>query len=523
MPKPLSHYTTTHKLGMSNIQKFGMDVHWPVFPISAIIILAFIVGVLVEPKVSQVLFNDTKDWIINEFHWVFMLGVNAFLILFLLLGLTPLGSIKIGGAEAEPEFSLISWFSMLFAAGMGIGLMFWSVAEPVAYFTNWYGTPFNVEAKTPEAYELAFAASIYHWGFHAWSVYGVVALSLAFFSYNKGLPLTIRSAFYPLLGNRIWGWPGHVIDILAVLATIFGLATSLGFGAKQVASGVAYLFEFQGGIALQVGVIAVVTILAIISVVRGLDGGVKVLSNLNLIIASLLFAFVVIVGNPLVVLGHFYELVVGYFKNILPLSNMVGREDQTFYKEWTIFYWAWWVAWSPFVGSFIARVSKGRTIRTFVIAVFCVPVLITALWMAAFGGLALDQINQGVGDLANGMSEASMATFQMLSQLPLASITTVIGIILVMVFFITSSDSGSLVIDSITSGGHLNAPVVQRIFWATLQGGIAAALLFGGGTNALDALQTASIITGLPFVMVLMCMMFALCKGLVQEYKRLDA
>jgi len=402
---------------------------------------------------------------------------------------------------------------------MGIGLMFWSVAEPVAYFTDWYGTPLGVAPHTEDAAAMAMGATLYHWGFHPWAIYGVVALSLAFFTYNKEMPLTIRSAFYPLLGERVWGWPGHVIDTLAVLATIFGLATSLGLGAKQASSGLHFLFDTPDALNVQIGIIIGVTLVAIISVIRGIEGGVKLLSNINMGIAFLLLTFVFIAGSTIELLGWMFTAAGSYIENIVPLSNWVNRDDQTWFHGWTVFYWAWWISWSPFVGMFIARISKGRTVREFMIAVLLIPSLVTVVWMGVFGGSAMEQAQNNVGELANGISSVSLSMFHMLDELPFTAITSFLAIVLVLVFFVTSSDSGSLVIDSITAGGKIDAPVPQRVFWASMEGLIAGALLFGGGKQALDALQAGAISTGLPFTVVLLLMCVSLYKALHHEKK----
>ena len=360
---------------------------------------------------------------------------------------------------------------------------------------------------------------MFHWGLHPWAIYAVVGLSLAFFSYSKKLPLTMRSVFYPILKDRVWGWPGHIIDILAVFATIFGLATSLGLGAQQVASGLNFLFDISKGVETQILIIASITTVAIISVVRGLEGGVKVLSNFNIILAIILVLFIIIVGPTMNILTGVGTTLTDYASNIFALSNPVGREDSDWYHGWTVFYWAWWIAWSPFVGMFIARISKGRTVREFLIAVLLIPTIVTAIWMSTFGLTALDQVINNVGALAGGISDKSLAMFQMLENLPLSSITSFLAIFLVIIFFVTSSDSGSLVIDSITAGGKLDAPVGQRIFWATIEGLVAIALLYAGGTEALNALQAGSIATALPFTLVLLVMCYSLYIGLRKELK----
>lgn len=512
-------YETDYTVGQDNIRRWGMDIHNPVFIASALLVLFFVIGTLLFPADAKGLFDGAKGWSIDNFDWLFIVSGNIFVLFCLSLIILPVGGIRLGGADAKPEHSLFSWFAMLFAAGMGIGLMFWSVAEPTAYYTGWYGTPLNVDANTPEAASRAMGATMFHWGLHPWAIYGVVGLSLAFFAYNKDLPLTIRSAFYPILQDRCWGWFGHVIDVVAVLATIFGLATSLGFGAQQAASGLHFLFGFTAGIQLQIIIIVCVTAVAVVSVVRGLDGGVKVLSNLNMLLALLLLLFVIVLGQGLGFFSGIASTSSSYLSNLIPLSSWIGREDDTFYHGWTVFYWAWWISWSPFVGMFIARISKGRTIRQFVSAVLLVPTVVTIVWMTAFGDTALQQVEAGVGPLSNGISNVSLALFQMLENLPLTSITSFCGIVLVLVFFVTSSDSGSLVIDGITAGGKLDAPVPQRIFWATMEGIIAIALLVGGGADALGALRAAAITVGLPFTLVLLAMCVMLYLGLHHEKK----
>ncbi len=510
-------YDTDYTIGQDNIRRWGMDIHNLVFDISAIITTLFVAGTLLFPGNAKSIFDSVKGWSINHFDWLFVVAGNIFVLFCLLLILLPVGNIRLGGPDAKPEYSLISWFGMLFAAGMGIGLMYFSVAEPIAYYTGWYGTPLNVQAFSADAVHKAMGATMFHWGLHPWAIYALVGLSLAFFAYNKNLPLTIRSAFYPLLRDHCWGWFGNVIDIVAVLATLFGLATSLGFGAQQAAGGLQFLFGFSSGVTLQIIIIVCVTAVALVSVVRGLDGGVKILSNINMLLALLLMLFVIFVAQGFSFFGEMLSTATDYFTNLVSLSNWIGREDQTFYHGWTVFYWAWWISWSPFVGMFIARISKGRTIRQFIAAVLLVPTVVTVAWMTAFGGSALQQVQNGVGELAHGITDTSLALFQMLEILPMPLISSFLGIVLVLVFFVTSSDSGSLVIDSITAGGKVDSPVRQRVFWVSMEGVIAIALLVGGGADALGALQAAAISVGLPFTLVLLAMCVTLYMGLQHE------
>lgn len=509
---------TDYTIGQDNVKKWGFDIHNPVFGASAGLIILFLVALLVvDPATAKSALDGTKWKIIGSFDTLFIWSGNIFLIFCIALVVSPYGKIRIGGAEAKPDHSTLSWVAMLFAAGMGIGLMFWGVAEPVAYFTGWYETPLGVEAYSEAAKKAALGATMFHWGLHPWAIYAVVALSMAFFAFNKGLPLSIRSVFYPLLGDRTWGWFGHFIDILAVIATLFGLATSLGLGAQQAASGLSHVFGFDATIYLQLGIIVFVTSLAVVSVVRGIDGGVKVLSNINLLAAFALLVLVIVAGIS-IFFDSLMLALTGYIETMLPLSNPHGREDEAWMQGWTVFYWAWWISWSPCVGMFIARVSKGRTIRQFLIAVILIPTLITLFWMSAFGGLAIDQVVNKVGELGqNGLSDITLSLFYAYEALPMSSVLSVLSIILIMVFFITSSDSASLVIDSITSGGKIDAPVPQRIFWASIEGAIAAVLLWVGGTEAVQALQAGVISTGLPFTIILLIMCISLLMGLKTE------
>lgn len=521
---------TDYEIGQHNVTTrwvLEFDFHQKVFTISALSIVAFTIVTLVFQAEAEPLFTGLRDWLTSKLDWFFLLAGNIFVLLCLGIVLSPLGRIRLGGPDATPDFGYIGWFAMLFAAGMGIGLMFYGVSEPLSHYSSSIGgvvvdpsgvrtdwAPLDGAVGNPaEAARLGMAATIFHWGLHPWAIYAVVALSLALFAYNKGLPLTLRSCFYPIFGERIWGWPGHIVDILAILATIFGLATSLGIGAQQAAAGLDYLFGFGQSNSRLVLLIVVISGIAIFSVVRGLEGGVKLLSEINMGLAAALLVFVVALGPTAKILSGFFGNLVAYLEYLPALSNPVGREDANFASGWTAFYWAWWISWSPFVGMFIARVSRGRTVREFLIAVLIVPSLLSVLWMTAMGGTAIDQV---VDKGFSGVQEAilPLQLFVMLDQMPLAAITSLVGIVLVVVFFVTSSDSGSLVIDTIAAGGKTNAPVVQRIFWAVFQGLLAIALLLGGG---LAALQAMAVSAGLPFTLVLLAACYAVLRGLMNE------
>ena len=521
---------TDYQIGQDNILikvgPFGLDIHNRVFLISALVVVLFVVLTISFQQQAEPVFSSMRSWLTSNLDWFFISAANIFVLLCLGLIISPLGKVRLGGTEATPDFSYGGWFSMLFAAGMGIGLMFYGVSEPLSHFSSAYGgvavtdgvrtdwAPLAGAAGDALAAErLGMAATIYHWALHPWAIYAILALGLALFSFNKGLPLTIRSVFYPLLGERIWGWPGHVIDILAVFATLFGLATSLGLGASQASAGLHYLFDWPQGNTTQILLVIGITAIALTSVLAGLEAGVKRLSEINMLLAALLLLFVIIVGPTLAIASGFVANLAAYLQHLPALANPLGREDVNFSQGWTAFYWAWWISWSPFVGMFIARVSRGRTVREFLISVLLIPSLACVLWMTVFGGTAISQLVQQGYEVA-ASAELPLQLFAMLDVLPLAQISSFIAIILVVVFFVTSSDSGSLVIDTIAAGGKVDAPTPQRVFWCTFEGLVAIALILGGG---LVALQAMAVSTGFPFTLVLLAACVAVVKGLMSE------
>ena len=523
---------TDYTIGRDNIEgslgPFGFDIHNPVFAISALTVIAFVIFTLALPEAASATFSWLFSAVTQGFDWVFLGAANVFVIVCLVLIFTRHGSVRLGGCDATPDFSYIGWFSMLFAAGMGIGLMFYGVSEPLSHFSSSIGgttagpdgvrtdwAPLGAAAgDEAEAIRLGMAATIFHWGLHPWAIYAVVGLSLALFSYNKGLPLTMRSAFYPIFGERIWGWPGHIIDILAVFATLFGLATSLGLGAAQANAGLNKLFDIPIGPIPEVLLIIGITAIALFSVLRGLEAGVKLLSEINMGLAFLLLIFVLLAGPTLLLLTRSADFLLAYVEYLPALSNPFGREDVNYMQGWTSFYWAWWISWSPFVGMFIARVSRGRTVREFLICVLLIPSMVCVIWMSIFGGTAITQVVRD-GYTAAQEADLPLQLFSMLDVLPLASITSVIGIVLVIVFFVTSSDSGSLVIDTIAAGGKVDAPVPQRVFWCVFEGIVAIVLLLSAG--GLQSLQSMVISTGLPFTIVLLVMCISIWRGLASE------
>lgn len=523
--KKYSIDSTDYQVGQDNVNKWGMDVHNTVFTASAGLSILFIVTLLaLSPADAKAAIDSIKAAVLSNFDFLFMWGANILLLFSIAVAFSPLGKIRLGGSKAKTEYSTMSWIAMLFAAGMGIGLIFWGVAEPTAFFTDWYGTPLNADAYTAEGREVALGATVFHWGLHAWAIYGMTALCLAYFVYNKGLPLSMRSVFYPLLGDRVWGRIGDVIDVMTVLVTLFGLATSLGLGGTQAASGISHVFGLENSLYLQQFIIVLIMGLAIISVIRGMDGGVKLLSNLNMIIAFVFLGFIAVL-NFTTVLDSVATAVTGYVKNILPLSQTSGREDTTWLHGWTVFYWAWWVAYAPFFGMFVARISKGRTVREFLVCVMVIPTLVTTAWMSVFGGVAIQQIMDKVGllGLEQGITNVSLSLFYMLDAYPIGNILSVIAVALIIVFFVTTLDSGSIVIDSMTAGGKLEVPIKQKVIWAVISGVIAMVMLWIGGTQSIQALQSITIIAALPFTVILLLGCVSLLKGLLTEVEQPEA
>lgn len=522
-PPEVLEYDTEYEIGQDNVEVMGLDIHNPVFFLSAGIVLVFSVLTLIFPLATGQLLNDLKSSTLHTFDWLFAATPVLLLVFAFALSVSPLGRIRLGGQDATPEFNIGSWVAMLFAAGVGVGFMFWGAAEPLAYYTDWFGTPLDVEGHTPEAERLAFSATLFHWGLAPWAIYAVAGLALGFFAHNKGLPLSIRSAFYPLLGDRVWSWPGHVIDLFAVVSTVFGLATTIGLGATQAANGIAYILGWTPSIWLQILLICSMTGLAVISVLRGMDGGVKLLSDINMGVAFAILLFVIIAGPTVLIFTGMGENLLSYILDTPALTQWWDREaDIGWFYDWTIFYWAWWISWAPFVGMFIARISKGRTIREYFSVVLFVPFTICVIWFSAFGETAILQHDQGMGDLAEGVSNSSIVLFQMLANMPFATITSCAAIFLLVVFIVTSADSGALVVDTITSGGKTDAPVSQRVFWACSLGLTATALLYGGGEDALSALQAGTITAALPFTIILLLTCVSLYLGMLDEHKKIQ-
>lgn len=486
----------------------------PVFYGSAVLILALVLYSVIFPAHAQGLFGQVQAWIIANLSWLYILAVAIILLTVVIVALSRYGDIKLGPDHSEPDYSSLTWFAMLFSAGMGIGLMFFGVAEPVMHFIS----PPTGEGGTVDAAREAMKITFFHWGLHAWAIYAIVAMILAYFAYRHGLPLTLRSALYPLIGERIYGPAGHAVDIFAIIGTVLGVATSLGLGVTQINTGLNHLYGVPISVPVQIGLIIGTTALATLSVVSGLDKGVRRLSELNLSLAVLLMLLVLIAGPTVFILQTFVQNTGNYLSQIVTATfNLYAYEPNDWIGGWTLFYWGWWLAWSPFVGLFIARISRGRTIREFVTGVLLVPTAFTLLWMTIFGDTAIHMILwEHVTSLGEAIDrDSSLALFAFLEHFPFASVLSLVAIIMVVVFFVTSADSGALVVDMLASGGQEGTPVWQRIFWASSMGVVAIALLLADG---LTALQTATIASALPFILALLCSMWGLLKAL-----RLDA
>ncbi|MDN3446720.1 MULTISPECIES: BCCT family transporter [unclassified Psychrobacter] len=489
----------------------------PVFITSSLLIVGFIIFGAFFTETAGAVFSFLQNFITDKFGWLFIILVNTALALCIYLAMSRYGDIRLGNQTERPQYNLFSWIGMLFSAGIGIGLVYWGTAEPLYHFM----APPMGDAETVEAAKQAMNISFMHWGLHAWAIYTIVALSLAYFHFRRGLPLSIRSTLYPLLGKKIYGRWGHTVDILAVFGTMFGVVTSLGLGVMQINSGLEKLFGTPNSLTVQFGLIAFITALAAASVLMGLDKGIKRLSDINIGFTIVLLAFMVILGPTLFIFDSFIENIGNYLTVIVPLGTWGESYSGTDWQSsWTIFYWAWWVSWAPFVGIFIARISRGRTIREFTLGVLLIPMLILFFWFTTFGGVAVHmELASALSGVSPGLVEAvqadsGSAIFKLVEYYPLAKPITLLIVVMIMLWFVTSSDSASFVIDMLTAGGDTNPPKIQRLFWATTEGVIAAILLAAGG---LSALQAAAIVAGLPFALVVFVMMYALLRGLSRD------
>ena len=496
------------------VEKFGPfpRVNRPVFIASALLIVGCIIFGSLFGELAGEVFNQLQSFITHRFRWLFIILMNVTVVFSLYIALSRYGDIRLGHQTEHPEYSLLSWFGMLFSAGIGIGLLYWGTAEPLYHFMS----PPMGQAETVEAAKQAMSISFLHWGIHAWALYCVVALSLAYFHYRRGLPLSIRSVLYPLIGQKIYGKWGHVVDTLAVFGTMFGVVTSLGLGAMQINAGFSNVFGIPNNVPVQLCLIAIITAMATLSVMMGLDKGIKRLSDINIVLTVLLLGFMLFFGPTQFIIDSFIENIGNYVSQLIPLGFWSEAYSNTDWQaNWTIFYWAWWVSWSPFVGIFVARISRGRTIREFIFGVLFIPMLLLFFWFTTFGGSAVHMELMGNYGLIEAVkADYGSAIFKLIEYYPLTKPVTLVIVVMIMLWFVTSSDSASLVIDMLTAGGDTNPPKIQRLFWALSQGVIAAVLLVAGG---LSALQAVAIIAGFPFAIVVFVMMYCLWRGLTRD------
>ena len=484
----------------------------PVFIASAILILGFIVFGAFFTELASDVFPWLQTQIVNKFGWLFIIIVNIALVLSLYLAFSRFGDIRLGAQTEQSEYSLFNWIAMLFSAGIGVGLLYWGVAEPLYH----YFSPPLQEPETAAAAKEAMVLSFMHWGLHAWAIYAMVGLALAYFHFRHGLPLSIRSALYPIIGKKIYGPLGHTVDILAVFGTMFGIVTTLGLGVIQLNDGLETIFGAPNNTFVQIILIAIITALAATSVMMGLDDGIRRLSAFNIWLTFVLLAFAVIFGPTLFIFDSFIENTGNYVSEMITFGTWAEAYSGTDWQvNWTIFYWAWWISWSPFVGIFIARISRGRTIREFILGVLFIPSAILFFWFTAFGGVAVEMSLNGDPGLIEATKESYGNTiFVLMESYPITSVVQTLILVMIVVWFVTSSDSGSFVIDMLTAGGHDDPPKIQRLFWASTEGAIAAILLAAGGLNAL---QAAAVIAGFPFAFVLLLLMWGLIRALGRD------
>ena len=500
----------------------GMGVSRAVFWPSAVILLGFVVLATALQEQTSSVVSKINETIIGDLGWYYVAIVSLFVIFCVWVGAGRFGSIRLGRDDEEPEYSLVSWLAMLFAAGMGIGLVFWGVAEPLNFF---HAPKPGVGDGEAERAEFAMVQTFLHWGIHPWAIYVVVGLAIAYAVHRRNRPVSIRWALEPVLGDRVKGRLGDLVDVVAVVGTLFGVATSLGLGVLQISAGLDFVGWVDGpGLGLQVALIIGITAIATLSVVSGIGKGIKWLSNFNMALAAALMLFVMVAGPTLFVFSGLVQNIGGYLQNLLEMSFDTGashgEEGSSWISGWTVFYWGWWISWAPFVGIFIARISRGRTVREFIAGVLLVPTLLTFLWYSVLGGTALHRELFGEGGLIGeeGVNNDT-ALFQLLEHLPAASIVSGLTILLIVTFFVTSSDSGSFVVDMLASGGTKNPPVWSRVFWSALEGAVAIALLVagGGGKDSLTTLQTVAIIIALPFSVVMLFLCVSTWKSFHRE------
>lgn len=483
--------------------------------ISLAIVLALSACGAVEPELLDKITALLHERLIRHFGWCYLIAGFVFLVMGLALAFSKYGNIKLGADHERPQYSYYGWFSMLFAAGMGIGIIFWGVAEPMSHFLN---PPEYISDKSGDAAAFAMRYSFFHWGVNAWAIYIVMSLSIAYFSFRRGMPPLISSCFYPLLGDRIYGVAGKCIDILAVFATVFGIVTSLGFGAMQITSGIGTVFGFESSYPVVITVIAVVTVLFLISSMTGLDKGIQILSKANILLAFLLLLFMFVAGPSTMIMDIFTNTIADYLTSVVDMSLSTHPfQGQEWTRSWTLFYWAWWISWSPFVGMFVASISRGRTIREFILVVMIAPSLLTFAWFSVFGGAGFHVQFSGELDIASAVTEdVSTGLFKLYEYYPFTTLLSLITVTLLGVFFVTSADSATFVLAIMTSNGNAAPPAAKKLVWGLTISVTASILLYSGG---LEALQRMAIAAAMPFTLIMLLMCKSLLQGLKYEVK----
>jgi BCCT family betaine/carnitine transporter len=501
----------------ANIKVLGLNFHKVIFPVSILIVLSLVLGALVDPPAASRLLEQVKGATLKHFDWFMMIAGNIMVLFCIALAISPYGKIRLGGKHAKPEFRTVSWFCMMFAAGMGVGMLYWGVAEPVAHYTGWSSTPLNVVKNTPEAAHAAMGATIFHWSFHPWAIYLTTAVVVGYFAYNKGLPFSLSSGLQPIFGRAHKGLAGNIVDIFTVVLTVFGMATSTGFAAMQATAGITHVLGIPNSFAYQMLFIAAVTGLSTISLLRGLDAGIKLISNINMLLALALFLAVVAAMGGAAFASGVVTTTGDFATYFLPLSNWIDRADQDWLHGWTVFYWAWWCTWGPLVGVFVARVSKGRTLRQMIGVVLLAPTIVSILWFTAFGDGAIASVAGKTGAFANGLGNVDTAIFRFLEPLPMFGVTATVVVLLLVIFMVTSINSGAMVVDSLAAGGNPNTPPVQQVIWLIMIALVTVILFVIGDDAALKGIQAGTIAMGPPFLALILVVMVGFIKAVVKE------
>lgn len=501
----------------TNIKLLGLNFHRVIFPMSILVVLSMVLAALVDPATAARVLEEVKGATLKHFDSFMMIAGNVMVLFCVILAISPYGKIRLGGKQAKPEFRTISWFSMMFAAGMGVGLLYWGVAEPVAHYTAWFKTPLDVPGNTPAAGHAAMGATIFHWSFHPWAIYLATAIVVGYFGYNKGLPFSLSSGLQPFFGKAYKGTAGNMVDVFTVVLTVFGMATSTGFAALQATAGITHMLGVPNSFAYQILFIAAVTGLSAISLLRGMDSGVKLISNINMLLALFLF---LIVASAMGVAGFLAGVVsttTDFADYFFPLSGWVSRPDQDWMQGWTVFYWAWWCTWGPLVGVFVARVSKGRSLRQMIGVVLLAPTIVSILWFTAFGKGAIDSITAGKEAFAGGLGNVDTAIFRFLETLPMFGVTATAVVLLLVIFMVTSINSGAIVVDNLTAGGNQNSPAIQQVIWLVMIALVTIILFMIGNDAALKGIQAGTIIMGPPFLALLLLVMAGFIKAIASE------